>query len=285
MTNPGPPNGGQSPLNPTQQGAFDLMKAQLHAWGLDALVNDLRGFIVAGDTSPDTLTLALSNTQAYKTRFAANDIRIANGLSALSPAEYLGMERQYKDVLQSYGLPPGFYDSTKDFTDFIGKDISASELDARAKIAHDQYEAAPTYIKNLWGQYFGGKGDAIAAILDPEVATQVIQDRANQVAIGGAAAQHGLQVTQPRAQELQQAGITGQQAQQAYDQIATALPTDQSIAQRFGTTFGQQAEENSLLLGDAEAAKKRQRLYSSEEGLFKQSPGLDASSLGISQEH
>lgn len=272
-------------FNPTQQSAFDMLNSQLAAWGLTSLSGDLKSLIVGGQTDTSELSLALQQTPAYKQRFAGNQIRIQNGLAALSPADYLALERQYKNVLQSYGLPAGFYDTASDFTDFIGKDISPSELDARAKIAHDQYEAAPAYVKNLWGQYFGTKGDAIAAILDPNVATQTIQDRAAQVAIGGAAAQQGLAVDQTRAQQLQQAGVTAQQAQQGYSQIAQAMPIDQSIANRFGTTFDQRAEENSVLLGQADDINKRKTLYNEEESLFKGSSGVGSNTIGVSQEH
>ena len=272
-------------LNQTQQNAFDLMKSTLQAWGLTALLGDLQNFIIQGDTSPDTLTLKLSQTQAYQQRFAGNAERIKNGLPALSPAQYIAMEEQYQNVLRAYGLPSGFYDQHSDFTDFIGKDISASELDARAKIAHDQYMAAPDYVKNLWSQYFGTKGDAIAAILDPKVATQVMQDRSTQVGIGGAAAQVGLQVGQPRAQSLQQQGVTIAGAQKAYQQIAQSMPTDQNIAARFGTQFNQTDEENDLLLGNAQAGLKRQTLYGEEKGLFQSRPGVDAASVGVSQSY
>jgi hypothetical protein len=191
-------------LNQSQQGAYDLLASTLKSWGLGTLLPDLKGFILGGDTSPDTLSLKLSQTTAYKQRFAGNEERRKNGLPELNPAQYIGLEEQYSNVLRSYGLPAGFYDSHKDFTDFIGKDISPSEIQTRAQIAHDQYQAAPAYMRELWGQYFGGKGDAIAAILDPDTATSVIQDRAKQVGIGAAGAQYGFGVSANRAQQFAQ---------------------------------------------------------------------------------
>jgi len=271
-------------LTPTQTDAFALMTATLKSWGLSTLLADLKGFIVRGDTNSDTLGLALSQTAAYKTRFAGNAVRAANGLRELNPAEYLAAEEQYHNVLQSYGLPKGFYDKPADFAKFIGADISPAELDARAKVAHDQYENAPAATKALWSQYYGGKGDAIAGILDPTVATQVILDRGNQVGIGGEGAAQGYGVTQPRAQQFQQAGVTIAGARAAYAQIASGAPTDQAIAARFGTTFDQKQEEDSLLLNDAAANQQRQTLYGEEKGLFKAtSGGADAQSLGVSQ--
>lgn len=259
------------------------MNQTLASWGLQSLAADVRKFIIQGDTDQSTLALALSQTDAYKQRFAGNAARVKNGLPELTPAQYIALEEQYKNVLQSYGLPAGFYDSQKDFTDFIGKDLSPSELQTRAQIAHDQYTAAPAYMKELWGQYFGSKGDAIAAIIDPDTATAVIQDRAKQVQIGGAAAAQGMSVSQQRAQQFAQAGVTLDQARQAYQQIAAIHNTDQSIARRFGQTFTQADEENDLLLGNGDAALKRQSLYANEKALFHGSGGLDQSALGVAQ--
>lgn len=272
-------------MNPQAQSAMASMLSTLNQWGLASLAGSLQGLLVQGLTSTDQLSIALQSTPAYKQRFAGNEARIQKGLAALSPADYLSLERQYRNVLQSYGLPAGFYDSPTDFTNFIANDISPSELDARAKVAHDQYESAPTYVKNLWGQYFGTKGDAIAAILDPKVATQVIQDRGTQVAIGGAAASHGIDLNQQSAQQLQQAGVTADQAKQGFNQIATAMPTDQAIAGRFGTQFGLGDEVNSVFLGDADATRKRQTMYDEEQALFKTNSGINANSLSVSQEH
>ena len=281
----GRPGYNQYSFNPQQNSSLQLISDTLRQWGLSSLDDTVRGLIVKGDTNPDTLALAISQTPQYKARFAGNAIREKNGLPDLTPAQYLATEESYNQILRGYGLPPGFYDSHSDFTNFIGNDISPAELDARAKIAHDQYMNAPTAVKNLWSQYFGTKGDAIAAILDPKVATTLIQDRATQVAIGGSAAVRGLSVSAQRAKELQQGGVTASAAEQGYSKIAQALPTDEAIAQRFGTKFGQTQEENDLLLGLGPEARQRETLYSEEEGLFKGRPGADAQSAGVAQNY
>jgi hypothetical protein len=277
MTTPTTP----PPVDTQTQGALDQLKALLNSWGLGTLYQAASGYLIQGLTS-DEVTLKLQDTPEYKTRFAGNEIRKANNLPVLSPAQYIATEEQYQQVMRNYGLPPGFYDKPSDFNEFIGNDVSPAEIDARAKIAHDQFIAAPDYVKNLWSQYFGTQGDAIASILDPHVATQVIQDRSTQIGIGGAAAAQGLGVSQPRAQQLQQAGVTLAGAQKAYQQIAQSLPIDQQIAKRFGTTFDQSNEENDLLLGLGQDSMKRQTLYDEEQSLFKQRSSADNTSLGVS---
>lgn len=278
--------GASSTLTSAQQSVYDLMNATLASWGLGTLGNVLRNLIVKGDTNPDTLSLELSQTKEYKERFAGNAERIKNGLPELKPAEYIALEEGYQQVLRAYGMPRGFYDSHDDFTKFIGNDLSVNELQTRVQVAHDQYTAAPDYVKNLWSQYFGSSGDAVAAILDPNTATSLIQDRGQQVALGGAAAAQGLSINQQRAQQFQQAGVSLDSARKAYQQIAQSMPTDQSIAQRFGTTFDQTAEENSLILGQAADTQKRQTLYDEEQALFKGNVGsADKDTLGVSQSY
>jgi hypothetical protein len=261
------------------------MSATLTSWGLSSLSTDLKNLILKGDTSPDTLSLALSQTAAYKQRFAGNAERVKNGLRELTPAEYLATEEQYQNVLKSYGLPSGFYDQHSDFNDFIGNGISPAELQQRAQVAHDQYMAAPPATRALWGQYYGTKGDAIATILDPSVATQLIVDRGQQVAIGGAAAMQGMSINQQRAQQFQQAGVTLAGAQKAYQQIAQSISTDKDIAQRFHTSFGQTDEENGILLGQAQPALQRQQMYDEENALFKGGNGAAPDALGVSQSY
>lgn len=283
---PAPAPAPQHFKNQQQRDAFQLMKDTLASWGLSDLVGDLRRLIIAGDTSPDTLSLALSQTKAYEQRFGpVNDLRRTLGLSDMRPADIVATEEQYRNVMQAYGLPSGFYDDRQSIDKLLGYGVSPSELQARVQVAHDQYMNAPDYIKNLWSTYFGySKGDVIASILDPEKATQVIQDRAQQIQIGGAAAQVGLSVGAGRAQQLQQAGVTLSDAQKAYAQIAQSQQYDKNIAQRFGTTFDQSQEENDLLLHDASAAQKRQTLYSEEESLFNKHGAIDSNALGVSQE-
>lgn len=280
--------GGNPPptsLGQNQQDALALMTATLQAWGLGMLVKDLKALIIKGDTSPDTLTLALSQTDAYKKRFdPVNAPRRAAGIAELRPADIVAMEEQYHNIAQAYGVSSTAFG--RDAVDkLLAGDVSAAELQTRMQAYHDQYELAPDYVKRLWGQYFGTKGDALAVISDPSLATSVIQDRAQQVGIGGAAGANGFNIGQSRAQQFQEAGITIDQARQAYQSIARVMPTDQSIAQRFGTTFNQKQEENDLLLNDAAAAQKRQTLYSEEESLFRPTTTADSDALSVSQNY
>lgn len=277
----GPP-GGNSGNGIVPGSAADLLRQTLTDWGLASLLPHLQDYLKQGYDS-NTINLALQGTQEWKTRFAGNEIRRQKGLPVLSPAQYIATEEQYRNVMASYGLPAGFYDKHDDFNNFIGNDISPQELQARAQVAHDQYIAAPAEYKQMWQQYGFSTGDAVASILDPTIGTQVLQDRANQVAIGATALQNGFNVIQNRAQQFQQHGTTLAQAQKAYQFLAQNYGTDQSIANRFHTDFGQSQEENDLLLGNGQAAQQRQNLYDSEKAQFEGHAAADNTALGVSQ--
>jgi hypothetical protein len=281
---PAAPPAATPPLTTAQQSASDLLKQTLIEWGLSSLLPHLQEYLTKGYDST-TVNLYLQDTAEWKARFAGNEIRKANGLAVLSPAQYIANEEQYRNILQGYGLPPGFYDSHDDFNKFIGNDVSPAEVQSRAQIAHDTYFAAPEQMRQLWASYGFSHGDGIASILDPNVGTQIIQDRATQVQIGATAAQNGFQLNQARAQQFQQHGTTLAKAQAAYGQIAQSYGTDQNIASRFGQQFGQTQEENDVLLGDGKAALQRQNLYSDEKGLFDGRGGATAQSLAVSQDH
>lgn len=264
--------------------ASDLLRQTLQDWGLTSLLPYVQDYLTKGYDST-TINLYLQDTPEWKQRFAGNEVRKQKGLPVLSPADYIATEEQYRNVLQSYGLPQGFYDQHSDFADFIGNDISPSEISQRAKVAYDQYlNTDPTH-QALWNQYFG-PGDAIAGILDPEKATQVIMDRGAQVGIGGAALDQGINVSGQRAAYLQQHQVTLAQAQQAYSQIAQYGQADRNIGNRFGMAgYGsQENEENRLLLNSGAAQDQANVANNSERGLFRATPGINQAALGVSQE-
>ena len=270
-------------LSHKEQSAYDLLAQTLRDWGLGALVKYARQFIQQG-MSQEEIQLHLEQTPEYQHRFAGNELRKQNGLGTLSPAQYIALEDQYRQVLSQYGMPKGFYDQHKDFANWIGGDVSPSEVQARADIAKQQYLNAPAEMRAYWQQNFGlTAGDAVASILDPNHESLAdLQRQANAVAIGGSALQQGIDVGRKRALQLADNGVTLQQARQAYSRIAQFGATDQSIAQRFGTQFGQRAEENSLLLGDAAANQQRDLIYGEEAAQFAGRGGASVQTSSVS---
>jgi hypothetical protein len=169
------------------------------------------------------MTLRLMNdpkyNKAYKTRFSANDARIAAGLRALSPAEYVGLEDKYQEVMRQSGLPESYYakDATGKqigFEKLIANDISNLELQDRIGTAQKRVLNANPEVTQALKQFYPDitNADILAYTLDPKNAIENIKRKVTAAEIGGAALQSGLQLALHRAEELQRYGVDKESA-------------------------------------------------------------------------
>jgi hypothetical protein len=268
-----------------RQSAYDILLSEFSRYGLSALVEPLKGFIISG-ASPAELTIQLQNTDAYKKRFAANEQRIAKGLAALSPAEYVAVEDQYQNIMRNYGLPESYY--AKDtmgtqagFQTLLANDVSATELEERVLTAQDRVLKASPQISQALKAFYPDitNGDILAYTLDPTKGLDAIKRKVTAAEIGGAAIAQGLTTGVTRAEELAAAGVTKQQAQEGYQTIAEVAPRGEMLADVYKQSpYGQtQAEQEVFnLAGSAEAAQKRKKLTSLETAAFSGQAGVGA---------
>lgn len=256
-------------LSSSQQSAYATAQQLLSQWGLSDLASQVRQWIVQGE-SGDELTLLIQQTPEYQQRYGVvNDARIAAGLQPLTAAQQLGIYEQYRQTLEQYGMPQGYWDNDQAMQKLMIADISPSELADRAKMASDLVNGNPETLQ-MFNQYYGtqGSGGAVAALLDPNSAEPILQNQISAAGIGGAAAQQGLNIDQGRAYQLAQSGASLSQAQQGYNEIKQRMATDQANAARFGTTFNQTDEENTTFLNDADATQRKNLIDAEESAQF-----------------
>lgn len=266
-----------------RQSIYDTVTTELTRLGLSSLVAPLKTLFESGISDGDSLRLALSQTPEYRTRFSANDKRIAAGLAALSPAEYIQLEDQYQNVMRNYGLPANYYakDATGKqvgFDELLSGDVSATELEERLITAQDRVlKSNPEVLKTLKEFYPGiDNGDILAYTLDPKNALKDIQRKVTAAEIGGAAIQAGLGLTGTRAEELGAAGINKAQAQQGFQAVAEVAPRGGQLAAIYGESpYTQQTAEQEVfgLAGSTEAAKQRKKLTALEQAAFSGTSG------------
>ena len=268
-----------------RQSAYDILLSEFTRYGLASLVEPLKGFIISG-ASPAELTIQLQNSDAYKKRFAANEQRIAKGLAALSPAEYVAIEDQYQNIMRNYGLPESYY--AKDtmgtqagFQTLLANDVSATELEERVLTAQDRVlKAAPEVSQALKAFYPDiTNGDILAYTLDPQKGLDSIKRKVTAAEIGGAAIGQGLKTDVTRAEQLAAAGVTKQQAQEGYQTIAEVAPRGEMLSDIYKQSpYGQTQAEQEIfnLAGSAEAAKQRKKLTSLETAAFSGQAGVGA---------
>lgn len=257
-----------------------MLRQMLREWGIGELYKDAESLLTQGLDS-NSIMLRLQNTDAYKTRFSANEDRRKSGLVALSPAEYVALETQYKTVMRTFGLPKGFYDSNDDLSKFIAGDVSAVELTERARVAQEVWLSTDDETKNTWRRIYGSNanGAAIAGILDPDVALPVLERMQASAQIGGAARRNGFTVARDRLEQFADLGVTADAAAEGYSEIAGRKETESGIAARFGSRLTQRDQEDDRILGLASARRKRELLQGKETALFDARVGASAGSL------
>jgi hypothetical protein len=272
-----------------RESAYNLLRQQMAAYGLESLVDPLKNLVLEG-VSPSEFTIRLRDTDAYKKRFAANAQRINKGLRALSEAEYIGLEDQYQNVMRRYGLPDTYYTRgemgrQEGFEKFISGDVSPVELEDRIQTAQRRVIDAAPQVKNALAQFYGaelGNGDILAYVLDPEKAIENIKRKITTAEIGAGAMQAGLATGLTRAEELQRYGVTGEQARTGYQTIASYLPRASTLADIYTKQgmgpFTQTTAEAEVFgtPGSVEAATKRRKLTELEQAQFSGQTGVGA---------
>jgi hypothetical protein len=272
-----------------RQSAYDLLLSQFTQYGLQGLVEPLKG-LIQDNISPSEFAVRLRQTEPYKKRFAANASRIANGLRALSEGEYIALEDQYQNVMRNYGLPANYYTKgdlgrQEGFEKFIAGDVSPAELEDRVATAQNRVVNAPPLVKEALKQFYPDIKDAdiLAYTLDPTRGLQDIKRKVTAAEIGGAALGQGLGTTVSRAEELARFGVTAEAARQGYQTVADVAPRGSQLAAIYGQdAYGQAEAEQEVfgLAGSAEAGQRRKKLSELERSAFSGQAGTTAGALG-----
>jgi hypothetical protein len=243
-----------------RQDARSTMAAVLDTYGLGELSDFVYNEIIAKETvninNPDAIIFAIREQPAYQKRFAGNAARLKKGLSELDPASYIGLENQFRQTLQSNGLPANFYDQTEDFQALIEGDVSPSELNERVQQGYravaDADPAVKEQMKNLYGV---DEGQLAAYFLDPKRTAPLLtrQAQAANIAARGLE-QGGIQLTGAFAENLAARGISEQQARAGFAEVGalgelrqtfageTALSSEQLAGAAFGIDVAAQQE-------------------------------------------
>lgn len=264
----------------SRQSAYSILMDEFSKYGLGSLVEPLKSMLTE-NVSPAEFSIRLRQTEAYKQRFIANDARIANGLRALGPAEYLNLEDSYRQILRNYGLKQ--FDNDTYVRKFIENDMSPAELNTRVVNAVERVQMADPSIKNTIQQYYGLSDIELTAyVLDPKNQLPQIERRIQASEIGGAALTQGLTVGVDTAEQLAAYGVTQNKAREGYQAIGEMLPGATRLSNIYGSTlesYGQTQAEEEVFKGTASAKRARERLIGREIGSFAGQAGVTRGSL------
>jgi hypothetical protein len=288
-----------------RQSAYDILYGEFNKYGLGGLVEDIKG-LIESNLSPSQFSIELQNRPAYQARFSANKERIAKGLRALSPAEYIGLEDQYQNVMRTYGLPASYYakDTTGKqvgFDKFLEGDVSAAELEDRVITAQQRVLNSNPEVLNSIKSFYGDSitnGDILAYALDPSKALTDIKRKVTAAEIQGAANVFGLnritaestpdqvKALEARAQALAGYGVDKAAATEGFAQVAEIAPRGSQLAEIYKEQPYTQATAESEIFrttGAAEARAKRKKLTALEQASFGGASGVGTGALSRDQ--
>lgn len=266
----------------SQQSIYDIINNQLQQWDISGLGGTLKDLLTQG-LGEDAIMVQLENSDAFKTRFAGNQTRVKNGLSVLSPADYIATENSYDQVLRQYGVNNVF--STRDnFTKWIGNDVSATELQSRAQEASDTVQETDPTKRALLSQWYGiGHNDIMATFLDPTQAKPALDKKIFAASVGAAQQRYGVGAPNQQQAEGLFGTVTQDQAVSGLQQAGQAFGKTQELAQRYGAQYTAQDAINQYVLGQQGPADLQQRLSQDELAQFSRGAGFTSPRTGVSQ--
>lgn len=261
--------------------AYDMMVATLRDWGLESLAPNVLGMLQNG-TAQDQIPVLLQSTDAYRKRFAGNEARRKANLAVLSPGEYLAVEKSYRQVMESNGLPKGFYDSPGDYAEWIGNDVSPQEIQTRVGHAVDAANQVDDGTKRAFRDYYGvGANDLAAFFLDQTRALPHIENIAKAARIGAAGFDQGVDFNRTEAERLATSTMVGSsQIEQAVGAVAEQGRDVGRLGQIYGDrSYGAGTAADEVFFGDTEAKRRKQALVDRERAEFSGGSGVGKSSL------
>ena len=245
-----------------ERNATTVMKSLMDSYNLSGLYTKVVEYVKQG-YDPEAISVLIRTTPEYKQRFPAMEALAAKG-RAISEADYINYEGTAAALERRYGLPDGML--TGKVTDLLVGEVSPTELNDRVVLASGAAIQAPQEIKDMFKNYYGvDSGGMTAYFLDPEIATPLLEKQYASTLIGAEAARQGIGLDVYGAENLQQLGVTTQQAREGFGTVAAAT----GLTQGRGETTTQQELISGTLGGNAEAQKKIERVAASRVGAFQ----------------
>jgi hypothetical protein len=232
----------------------------------------------------EQISLNIQQMPQFKAMFPEIDQRIARGLPPITVAQVISTKDSYTQALVAAGINP----STVNMNALIANDVSPAELSDRIQQGYLAVAMAPQDVVSAFHNYYGvTRGELASYFLNPAANEASLLRKAAAAQIGGAAAGSGFMgatqgsgkfpVNQQLANQLAAQGVTYQQAQTGFAQLAQQ-------AQLYNRLPGQQMPRQFSVPQLAEAQffggpveQQLQLNAAAEEAYFKQGTQLGTS--------
>lgn len=227
---------------------------------------------------PDILAGSPDAPQSYK-NYIVNFEKIKGNTTGITTIAELNQARKsYKQLLSYYGMNDISNNATAD--QFLIGNISPQEAADRMQTAFNAVKFADAALKEQLKTFYPSLTDVDIAktILGVGKTVGQLEQELKVAGIGAAAATAGITST-IGAQELAAQGVTRQQAQQGFQNIAGSLANVQAAAVRAGqdaSTIQTELEKEQLL---GLRSKRRAQLAAREQGMLAGQSGAGQTAL------
>jgi hypothetical protein len=245
-----------------------ILTATLKKYGLEGLTSWASNALTLGLSEPEIL-LQLEEQPAYKTAFPEIEARqkrardLGISLPPISPDFIIDYRASARQLMRSWGVPVGFWDSNADFGKWIVEDKSLDEMNFVLELASKRvYRAAPE-VRQMFDELTGGNGDQalFTFFLDHTRAPTVLEEMVEQAEIGGAARRFGFQLERDRIEELATYNISYGEATQGFASLdeTRGLFEESLFEEGVDYTIGEEGVSAVFGLGGGAAEKLKQR--------------------------
>lgn len=245
-----------------------------------ALTTQLNDLMIKGASELEIVQTIRGSTQ-YATRFPGMAARAAAGMPAISEAEYIDLERNYRNLMRTSGIEERFYQDPARFGELIAGDVSAAELQSRVALAEEAASSAdPEVVRQLEEFYGIDRAKLVEYYLDPEEAVNLFEEERRLAAAGLSAAAVGTvgqAFTQSVAERLEQENIQRREVQQRLGQRIGL--TERLLGEEEALTASEIAEAEFGL--DAEAVAEMRRRREERTAAFSGASGVLTTRGGI----
>lgn len=250
----------------------------LNMYGLNGLSDWAWGEIQAGNSNARIIQ-DLRKTDQYKQRFKGMELRKMAGLPAIDESTYISYETAVRQAMRAAGMPADFYDSVDDFANFIGKDVSLSEIQSRINDGYLAASQASKEIKDQLQTLYGiGQSQLAAFFLDPDKALPLIQRDWQAAQISGTAVQAGYgALNQTEAERLASLGVSAQQAAQGFGTLVGSQQLFTDLPGEVGGAISRDVQQAAVFANDANA---RQTIIKKGEQRVSAGSGANAFAIG-----
>lgn len=224
-------------------------------------------------TPPGTVGMSQSAIANLYDRFFGGNRR-DDGTFRFDELGYTEERLEFADVIGSYGIRPEVWESR--FEELIAGDVSVGEFDQRITLGYELiYERAPE-VAAFYAREYGSTNmtpeDILAAFLDPDVGTEILERNASVSIIGGTAQQFGFRIAADFAERLLIQGVEGLEgSQDLFGAAQEQLPILEALAKRHNDPdddFDLYEFASAYVFNDPQQRRRMARLIAQERSLF-----------------